>query len=185
MGGPFHSAPAIVPGKVLVSSGDGSLYCFGIDPRTYRQKAEKYFEEKAYEKAEEYLLKAIEYAGTSAEIDEIENLLVLAQSEMTEYRRKLDRLSEAESLMDRADEILWDNEFLEAMDLYTKARGIYEELDNEFGVQFCESRIDYIQLRIQQEGQRRNYWWLFIILACLGVSFCILRKSRKSGARNK
>lgn len=185
MGGSFHSAPAIVPGKVLVSSGDGSLYCFGIDPRTYKLKAEKYFEEKAYEKAEEYLLKSIEYAGASAEIDEIENLLVLTQAEMTEYGTSLDKLSAAESLLDEADEILWDKEFLEALDLYTKAMRIYEELGNKFGVLFCKSRIDYIQLRIQLEGQQRNYWWLFIILACLGVSFCVLRKNRKSRACNK
>jgi outer membrane protein assembly factor BamB len=147
-GGPIRSAPAVVQEKVLISSTDGKLYCFGIDPETYRMKAEHYIERKIYDKAEEFLLKAKEYAKTNEEIKEIDRKLNFVRSEISEYRKRQNRLAKAESLMDEADKILWDKKFSEAKQLYTKAYEIYTELNDEFGIRFCEERIAYIEKRI-------------------------------------
>jgi outer membrane protein assembly factor BamB len=179
-GGSIHSVPAIVPGKVLISSGDGTLYCFGIDPATYKTKAEQYLEDKEYQKAEEYLLKAKENAETSEETEEIDRLLDLVKKEMPEYNKKLEKLSEAESFMDEADKILWNKKFNEAKNLYTKAFEIYEEYNDEFGTSFCERRIDYINRRIAERTWIEMYWWQLIILGCFGAAFIFLfKKYRK------
>jgi hypothetical protein len=175
-GGPFRSAPAVVPGKVLISSTDGKLYCFGTDPETYKMKAEHYIERKIYDKAEEFLLKAKEWAETNQESEEIDQLLDLVNSEMPEYEKRIDRLSEAESLMDEADRILWDKKFSKAKELYTKARGIFKELDDDFGEEFCERRIYYIEGRIAQQSWIEVYWWVLIVLGCFGIAFILLLK---------
>jgi outer membrane protein assembly factor BamB len=175
-GGPFRSAPAVVPGKVLVSSTDGKLYCFGTDPETYRMKAEHYIEEKEYDKAKEFLLKAKEFTKTNQESEEIDQLLDLVNSEMPEYEKKLDKLAETECLMDEADRILWDKKFKKARELYTKARGIYEELDDDFGKKFCERRIYYIEGRIAQQSWIEVYWWVLIVLGCFGIALILLFK---------
>ena len=178
-GGSIHSVPAIVPGKVLISSGDGTLYCFGFDPATYKTKAEQYLEDKEYQKAEEYLLKAKENAETSEETEEIDNLLDLVEKEIPEYNKRQNRLSEAESLMDEADKIIWDKKFTKAKTLYTKAYEIYKELDDEFGITFCEKRIEYIERRISEESWLKTNWWFLIIVAGIGViSLFSLRKYR-------
>jgi hypothetical protein len=179
-GGPFRSAPAVVPGKVLISSTDGKLYCFGTDPETYKMKAEHYIEGGEYDKAEEFLLKAKEWAETNQETEEINQLLDLVNSEMPEYEKRIDNLSEAESLMDEADRILWDKKFSKAKELYTKARGIYEEFDDDFGEEFCERRIYYIEERIAQQSWIEVYWWVLIVLGCFGAALILLlRKYRK------
>ncbi len=175
-GGPIRSSPAIVSGKILVSSTDGWLYCFGIDPETYRLKAENYLKEKDYGRAEEFLVKAQEYAKTNEDAEEINTLLSLVSSEREEYQERLDRISEAETLMEKADEVLWDKEYEEAEDLYAKAGEIYEELNDEFGVSFCESRITYIQERILNEGTGMNYWLLLILLLSFAFLFVIIFK---------
>lgn len=169
-GGPIYSVPALVPGKVLVSSTDGTLYCFGIDPATYKTKAEQYLEDKIYDKAEDFLIKAKEYAKSNEEIDEIDKLLDLVNSEMPEYQKRLYSLSEAEFFMDEADKILWNKKFEEAKTLYTKAYEIYKDINDEFGIKFCEKRIDYIEKRIVQQSWIENYWWLVIFLICIGVA---------------
>ena len=175
-GGPIYSVPAIVPGKVLISSTDGILYCFGIDPATYKTKAEQYLENKEYQKAEEFLLKAKENVETSEETEEIDRLLDLVASKLLEYQTRVDNLSEAESLMDKADEILWNNKFKEAKNLYIKAYEIFKELDDELGVSFCEKRIEYIEKRIAAQSWIERYWWLLIVLICLGVASIFLLK---------
>jgi outer membrane protein assembly factor BamB len=170
-GGEIRSTPAVVPGKVLVSSTDGKLYCFGIDPDTYKMKAEHYIEKKIYDKAEEFLLKAEEYAKISKDIDEIDSLLDFVRSEMPEYEKKLDNLSEAESLMGKADRILWNKKFSKAKKLYTEAHKIYTELDNEFGRRFCEERITSIEKNIPQQSWIETHWWLVIVPIILGIVF--------------
>ena len=175
-GDQIHSAPAVVSGKVLISSTDGSLYCFGIDPETYKLKAEKYIENEDYKKAEELLMAAKAYARTDEEIKEIDTLLHIVKAEMPEYQERLNQLSEAESLMDEADEIIWNKKFKEAKNLYTKAFGIYKAYNDEFGISFCEKRIDYIEKRIEQQNGIEPYWWLFIILICIFLAFLFVLK---------
>lgn len=142
---PICSAPAVVSRRVLISSTDGSLYCFGINPETYKIKAQQYIEKKMYGKAEEFLVKTKKYANTNEEVEEIGKLLDLVNAEMPEYEKRLDKLAEAESLMDEADKIIWNNKFEKAKTLYRKAQKIYTELNNEFGISFCEKRIEYIE----------------------------------------
>lgn len=156
--GPIFPTPAIVSGMVLISSTDGSLYCFGIDPAIYKMKAEQYLENRIYDKAEEFLIKAKEYAEDNEETKEIDTLLDAVNSEMPEYQKRLNQLSEAESLMDEADEIIWNKKFKEAKNLYTKAFEIYEEYNDEFGSSFCEKRIDYIEKKIEQQNGIETYW---------------------------
>ena len=178
--GPIYSAPAISQGRVLISSADGSLYCFGIDPETYKTTAEKYIEDEDYRKAEEFLIKAREYAETDEEIKEIEELLDIVDDHKKEYQERQDRIEEAESLMDRADEILWNDQFKEAQNLYKKARKIYEKVDDEFGVSFCEARIEYIQERIPEEerGIPEVYLWVLVIAICVAAAVILLKKIR-------
>ena len=174
--GPIFSTPAVVSGIVLISSTDGKLYCFGIDPATYKTKAEQYLEDGVYDKAEEFLIKAKEYAKDDGEIEEIDNLLNIANSKMLEYQKRSDELSEAESLMDEADEILWKKEFEEAQSLYIKASEIYEEYNDEFGLSFCEKRMDYIEKRIEQQSWIETYWWLCILLICVFLALLFILK---------
>jgi tetratricopeptide (TPR) repeat protein len=178
--GPIYSAPAISQGRVLISSTDGNLYCFGIDPETYKAKAEKYIEVEKYRKAEEFLIKAKEYAETNDEIKEIEELLDLVDDYKKEYQERQEKIEEAESLMDRADEILWNDQFKEAQNLYKKARKIYKKVDDEFGVSFCESRIEYIQERIPEEerGIPEVYLWILVIVICVATAAILLKKVR-------
>ena len=175
--GPIFATPAISQGRVLISSADGSLYCFGIDPETYKTKAEKYIKVEEYGKAEEFLIKAKEYAE---EIREIEELLDIVDDHKKEYQERQDRIEEAESLMDRADEILWNDQFKEAQNLYKKARRIYEKVDDEFGVSFCEARIEYIQERIPEEerGIPEVYLWVLVIVICVAAAAILLKKVR-------
>jgi outer membrane protein assembly factor BamB len=172
--GPIHSAPAVVPEKVLISSTDGKVYCFGTDPGTYKVKAEQYIETKIYDKAGEFLIKAKRYAETNEEIKEIDRKLNFVKSEIPKYEKKLDSLSEAEFLMDEADRILWDKKFSEAKELYIKSYKIYTELNDEFGIRFCEERIAYIEKRIVQQGWMETHWWLIIILICSGIILVFL-----------
>jgi len=178
--GPIYSAPAISQERVLISSTDGSLYCFGIDPETYIVKARKYIEEENYGRAEEFLIKAQEYAETDEEIKEIEELLDIIDDHKEEYQERQEKIEEAESLMDRADEILWNDQFKEAQDLYKKARKIYKKVDDDFGVSFCESRIEYIQGRIPEEerGIPDIYLWVLVIVICVAAATILLKKVR-------
>lgn len=172
-GGPIHSSPAIISGKVLISSTDGSVYCFGIDPEKYKTKAEKYIEEKEYGKAEEFLIKAKEFIETEDEVKEIEELLDFVNDHKKEYQKRQEKIEEAESLMDRADEILWNDQFKEALDLYVKAREIYRELGEKFGESFCEARINYIQ-----EGKDKGFCVGTQLLVALIVVGSLLRRGR-------
>ena len=174
--GPIFSTPAVVSGMVLISSTDGSLYCFGTDPATYKIKAEQYLENRMYDKAEEFLIKAKEYARDNEETKEIDTLLHIVKAEMPEYQERLTQLSEAESLMDEADEIIWNKKFKEAKNLYTKAFEIYKAYNDEFGISFCEKRIDYIEKRIEQQNGIEHYWWLFILLICIFLAFLFILK---------
>jgi outer membrane protein assembly factor BamB len=142
--GEIRSAPAVVDGKVLVSSTDGFLYCFGIDPSTYRMKAEQYIGEGNIEKAKDFLLKAKEQAG-SEESQGIDTLLETIDREMPEYTKIQKKKIEAESLMDAADEFLWESNFEEARNSYVKALEIYKEAGDDFLTAFCTQRIDYIE----------------------------------------
>ena len=178
--GEIRSAPAVVPGKILVSSTNGTLYCFGVDPATYKMKAQQYIEEKMYDKAKEFLIMAKEYAEPNQEIEQINQLLDLVEKELPEYEKRLDTQAEAESFMDEADKILWSKKFRKAKTLYTQACEIYTELENEFGVAFCEKRIDYIEKRIAEQSWMEMYWWLLIVLICLAASmFFVKRFTRK------
>jgi hypothetical protein len=84
----MYSSPAVVPGKVLISSTDGKLYCFGIDLDTYFLKAQRYLENGEIEKAQQFLVRAKEYAETEEEITEIESLLTFIDHKNTRIRRK-------------------------------------------------------------------------------------------------
>lgn len=178
--GPIHSSPAITSKGILISSAGGGLYCFGIDPETYRIKAEKYLENEVYDRAEEFLVKAKEYARTNEYTEEIDELLNLVNSKLEKYQETLDRLSEAEVLMDEADKILWNNEFEEAQNLYLKASTIYEELNNEYELSFCKNRIDYIQGRIMEQKERKvHQLQLLVFLICILIAvFIIVRLKR-------
>jgi outer membrane protein assembly factor BamB len=171
-GGEIRSAPAIVDGKVLVSSTDGKLYCFGIDPDTYLSKAQKYLEEGEIEKAQQFLVKAKEYAKTEEEITGIENLLEIVDQKMPEYRERMEKLKKAESLMDEADKIMWDKKFKKAHDLYNEAYAIFQEVDDEFGKAFCMERMEYITQRMPEETTEIPYW--LGILAVCGVIACLV-----------
>lgn len=175
-GGSIYSSPAAVQDRILISSTDGNVYCFGIDPETYKMKAEKYIENKEYEKAEEFLLKAKDYAETDEEMEEIDQLRGIVESEMPEYQKRLNKLSEAESLIDEADNILWNKKYKKAKDLYTKACEIYKELEDEFGVSFCEKRIECINGKIEQQSWIEIYWWIVILLICVGIVFSFILK---------
>ena len=184
MGTPTYTAPALVPGKVLISSTNGRLYCFGIDPAAYKLKAEQYLEDRVYDTAEEFLIKAKDYAEDDEEIEEINNLLTIVNAEMPEYEKRLHKLSEAESLMDEADEIIWKKKFKEAKNLYKRAFEIYEQYNDEFKLSFCEKRIEYIEKRIEQQSWIETHWWLFILLICviLAFSFKLKRYFTKSNS---
>ncbi|MBU7017599.1 MAG: hypothetical protein HXS44_08820, partial [Theionarchaea archaeon] len=68
-------------------------------------------------------------------------------------------------------EILWGNQFEEAQTLYRKASRIYIELEDEFGVSFCQSRISYIQGKIPEGteaiGKSHSIVLVIIILTIL------------------
>lgn len=177
-GGEIRSAPAVVDGKVLISSTDGKLYCFGIDPDTYLSKAQNYLEEGEIEKAQQFLVKAKEYAETEEEITSIENLSEIVDERMPEYEERMKKINEAESLMDEADKIMWDGKFAEAHDLYNEAYTIYQEVDNEFGKAFCMERVEYISHRILKERMTT----LLYVLGALGVcgvpAYILVRRIR-------
>jgi hypothetical protein len=84
--------------------------------------------------------------------------------------------------MNKADEILWDNQFKEAQTLYRKASKIHKELGNEFGVSFCESRISYLQGKIPEDteaiGNSHSMTLLIIILTILFSTIIFLIKRR-------
>jgi beta propeller repeat protein len=169
--GEIRSAPAVVPGKVLVSSTDGTLYCFGIDPATYKMKAQQYIEDKMYDKAKEFLIMAKEHAKTNEDTEEINHLLDLVEKEMPEYINRQEKLDKAESFMDEADKMLWDNELGMPIILYMKARNTYNDLHNEFGVSFCEMKIDYIEKKMM------HYDIIFIPLMGLGIACLLVLKN--------
>jgi len=107
---------------------------------------------------------------------------------MKDYKKRVEKLSEAESFMDKADKALWDKEFEEAKELYTKALKIYKKVDYEYGVSFCEYRVDYVEKRIEytyrgiRRPDQKNYW-LFIIIICIGVASIFIVKY--AGKRKK
>jgi hypothetical protein len=171
-GGSIYSSPAVVPGKVLISSTDGKLYCFGIDPDTHFLKAQKQFENGEIEKAQQFLVKAKEYAEPEEEITEIENLLEIVDQKMPEYKERMEKINEAESLMDEADRIMWDKKFKKAHDLYSEAYTIFQEVDDEFGEAFCRERMEYITQRMPEETTGISYWPG--ILALCGVITCLV-----------
>jgi len=173
---PIYSSPAISQGKVLISSTDGSVYCFGIDPETYKTKVEKYIEEKEYGKAEEFLIKAKEYETDGGK--EIEELLDFVDDHKKEYQKRQEKIEEAESLMDRADEILWNDQFKKALNLYVKAKEMYRELGEEFEVSFCETRINYIQEKIPEDEREppREYLWILVIVICVAAGAILLKR---------
>ena len=117
-----------------------------------------------FDKAE-FLLKAKEYAETNQKIEEIDQLLDLVQKELPEYEKRIDRLAEAESLMDEADRILWDKKFKKAKELYTKTCDIYDELDDDFGIAFCEKsrlfRRENCRAKLDRSVLVINCPWLF------------------------
>jgi len=122
-------------------------------------------------------MKARKYAETGEDIEEIDGLLDLVNLEMEEYQYKLDKLSEAESFMDEADKILWNKEFEEAQSLYIEARKIYKELDDEFGVFFCENKKSYLEKRIMHQEKLICYvFWILVILIFAAIAFIILLK---------
>ena len=175
-GGPIHSTPALAWGKVLISSTDGKLYCFAIDPGTYTARAEEYYEEKDYGRAEEFLIAAKEHAKNKEDMKEINRLLSRIKSKEKEYKERLDRLSKAETLMDEADAILWDNKYVEARELYRKAYRIFDELDDEFGKNFCMNRITYIQNMIPEKDQRsESVWQLGFSICAIAFVFLLLK----------
>jgi outer membrane protein assembly factor BamB len=178
-GGEIRSAPAVVDGKVLVSSTDGKLYCFGIDPDTYLVKAQNYLEEGEIGKGQQFLVKAKEYAETEEEITEIESLLTIVDEKMPEYKIRVEKIKEAESLMNEADRIMWDGKFTKAHDLYNEAYTTFQEVDDEFGKAFCMERMEYITQRMPEETTEIPYW--LGILAVCGVIACLMIwKRRKS-----
>ncbi|MBU7021421.1 MAG: PQQ-binding-like beta-propeller repeat protein [Theionarchaea archaeon] len=177
-GGEIRSAPAVVDGKVLVSSTDGKLYCFGIDPDTYFSKAQEYLEEGEIEKAQQFLVKAKEYAKPEEEITRIENLLEIANEKMPKYTERMEKIEEAESLMDEADKIMWDKRFEKAHDLYSKACTIFQEVDDEFGEAFCMERIEYITQRMPEETTEIPYY-LGILVLCGIIAYLLIARVKK------
>jgi YD repeat-containing protein len=171
-GGEIRSAPAVVDGKVLISSTDGKLYCFGIDPDTYLSKAQEYLEEGEIDKAKQFLVKAKEYAETEEEITDIESLLTIVDEKMPEYKIRVEKIKEAESLMNEADRIMWDKKFKKAHDLYSEAYVTFQEVDDEFGEAFCMERMEYITQRLPEETTGISYW--LGILALCGVAACLV-----------
>ena len=185
-GGPIHASPAVTDGKVLIASTDGKLYCFGIDPAKYKSKALNYIEDGNYIRAEDFLLNAREYTEHGDEKREIDDLIESIQTEKEEQEGRLEKISEAETLMDNADEILWDKEFEEAESRYGEAMRIYEEPDNEFGVSFCEMKVAYIQRRIVEDSEEKKEFLSRIFIAIcvvaviVSVSCWILYKKKKT-----
>jgi len=59
--GAILASPAVVCEKMFIASTDGKLYCFGIDPETYFEKAEKYEQQGDTEKAREFYMRARDY----------------------------------------------------------------------------------------------------------------------------
>ncbi|MBU7014882.1 MAG: PQQ-like beta-propeller repeat protein [Theionarchaea archaeon] len=175
----IRSAPAVVDGKVLLSSTDGKLYCFGIDPETYLSRAQEYLEEGEIEKAQQFLVKAREHATTEEEITEIENLLEVVNQKMPEYAGRMEKMKEAESLMDEADKIMWDKKFEKAHDLYGRAYAIFQEVDDDFREAFCMERMEYITQRMPEESPEIPYW-LGIPILCGVVACLVIWKRRKS-----
>jgi outer membrane protein assembly factor BamB len=178
-GGEIRSAPAVVDGKVLISSTDGKLYCFGIDPDTYLSKAQKYLEEGEIEKAQQFLVKAKEYAETEEEITDIESLLTIVDEKMPEYKIRVEKIKEAESLMNEADRIMWDGKFTKAHGLYNEAYTIFQEVDDEFGEAFCMERMEYINQRMPEETTEIPYW-LGILAVCGVIACLVVWRRRKS-----
>lgn len=174
-GGPTHSSPAIVSGKVLVSSGE-SLYCFSIDPETYILKARKYIDGKTFDLAAEFLLKAEEYAKTGEEAEEIDTLLERTIPEIPTYRAHREKSAKAEALIDEVDRIIWNRDFKGAENCYREARTIYEELKDEFGVSFCQDRIIYIQKRMLEREEPHYYGNLLILICGLVTIFILVLK---------
>jgi len=59
--GAILASPAVAYEKVFVASTDGKLYCFGIDPETYFEKAVKYEKRGDAERAKEFYTRARDY----------------------------------------------------------------------------------------------------------------------------
>jgi outer membrane protein assembly factor BamB len=176
-GGEIRSAPAVVDGKVLISSTDGKLYCFGIDPDTYLVKAQNYLEEGEIEKAQQFLVKAKEYAETEEEITSIENLLEIVDQKMPEYKIRVEKIKEAESLMNKADRIMWDGKFTKAHDLYSEAYTIYQEVDDDFETAFCMERMEYINQRILKERVTALCYLLGVLAVCGVPVYIVIRRT--------
>jgi tetratricopeptide (TPR) repeat protein len=145
-------------------------------------KARHYIEEKEYGKAEMFLLKAKECTDMNENGEALEELLKYVNNHKKEYEKRKEKMEEAESLMDKADEILWDNQFEEAQTLYRKASKIHKELGNEFGVSFCESRITYIRGKVPEDtetiGKSHSIVLVIAILTILFSTIIFLTKRR-------
>ncbi|MGC1121086.1 MAG: PQQ-binding-like beta-propeller repeat protein [Candidatus Methanofastidiosia archaeon] len=177
-GGEIRSAPAIVNGKVLVSSTDGKLYCFGIDPGTYLLKAQRYLGSGQIEKAKQFLVNAKELAETDEEITDIDNLMEIVDEKMPEYEKKMEKVKKAESLMDEADKIMWNKKFTKAYKLYGEAHTIFQEVDDDFGKEFCMERMEYITQRMPEETTEISWYWLGILAVLGAAAYLLIRKKR-------
>lgn len=67
--GAILASPAVAYEMVFVASTDGKLYCFGIDPETYFQKAEKYEEHGDTERAREFYKRARDYYESQGNLE--------------------------------------------------------------------------------------------------------------------
>lgn len=63
------ASAAIVDEKVFVGSTDEKLYCFGIDPETYYEKARKYEEQGDTDRATEFYVRAKDYYQEKGDLD--------------------------------------------------------------------------------------------------------------------
>ena len=94
------------------------------------------------------------------------------QLNMPEHQDRVEKMSEAETLMNEADRIIWDKKFEEAINLCDKVKKIFE--GDEFQPPFCENRICSIQERISQQKREKTYVWLSIISFCVAIASIIL-----------
>ncbi|MBU7017573.1 MAG: hypothetical protein HXS44_08690 [Theionarchaea archaeon] len=103
-------------------------WAFGIDPETYIQKAQKYWEQQEYEKSQEYFHKAKEWCAEKGDLHKValcEKFIEIMTDEIQEYSQIFESLEEAES-------------FYLSMQLFEMA-------NHEKGINECLQRIEYFQ----------------------------------------
>ena len=171
------SSPVIYEGRIYFYSYDGMVRCLSLlDGKELWETSIS--EPQEFEDEYFRLWPSPSAADGKVYIGSCEGLLDLVNDHRKEIEEREEEFKEAESLMDKADEILWDNQFIKAKTLYEKAGKIHKELGNEFGVSFCETRIAYIQGKIPEDEResRREYTWIAVIVIYVASAAILFKK---------